>query len=260
MANRFSWIGLYYHTLQNSNKSTVWVLVSLYFFYSLFINLMYAVRVYWNFLLFNKSYNRSLSNEFYDLIYWTEFLSILFLRTRSSLKFVPRITILMMVMFIYYFQHTIYGFYELAISILRFGIYAVFGYFLLTFEIPALQWNSSYHYTPSLQSPRTLYFPVFSLAWIHDLPPIWTMFYPLFGRSHFSTEELALVDGNHVLLQQRLHRAQEAINLNPEILVNMALQDPNAGGEEPPNIVIQNNNEENAQEGLVGNDAQNVSG
>jgi len=117
----------------------------------------------------------------------------------------------------------------------------LFTYFLLTFEVPALEWNPSAHYTPSLNSPRALYFPIFSLTWNHELPPIWTMFYPLFGRSYFTNNELALVNGNYSLLRSTLEIAQQR-NRNEQAFELGAL-----GQNNQIEIDVQdgNNNEEN---------------
>ena len=114
-----------------------------------------------------------------------------------------------MLMFLYYVQYTPYGFYNMALSLMSFAIIALLTYFLNNFEIPATDWNPSYHYTPSIESPRTLYSPIFSMSWYHDLPQLWTMFFPMYGRSHFTTTELAMVDGNYSLLVQTLDNAQQ---------------------------------------------------
>jgi len=77
--------------------------------------------------------------------------------------------------------------------------------FITFIEIPALSWNPSYHYTPTAEKPRTLYNPLFSMAWYYDLPQLWTMFYPLHDRSTFTENEMALVDRKYVILNQLLN-------------------------------------------------------
>lgn len=196
-------------------------------FSELFSRLRDVVQLYWQFLLFDKATPMSLINRFYDLVLSIEILTFLFVRTRTSLKYLPRITIMIMLIFFYYFQHTVYGFYERAFYMMEYSIYAAFCYFLLTFELEALDWDPTHHYTPSPEKPRTLYFPTFSLTWIHDIPPLWTMFYPLFGKSHFSERELSLVNGNYELLSQVLQESQQRA----------------AGGEEGLNIGLLNNNQ-----------------
>lgn len=94
----------------------------------------------------------------------------------------------------------------------------LFTFHLITFEIPALSWERYATYTPSVSSPRTLFFPAFSLSWYQDLPQIWTMFYPLFGRSTFTQAQLAMVDRNGSLLQQALEEAyQRGQNLHQNV-------------------------------------------
>jgi len=237
----YSWIGLHYHTLHINGKKVFWIFICFYLNYLLFGWLLDAVCVYWDFFLFNKPFLKNISGDFYGLIYWAELFSVLFIRTRTSLKYVPRFYMLLLVMFIYYFQHTVLGFYDLGLTLLKLSVYMLFTYFLLTFEVPALEWNPSAHYTPSLNSPRALYFPIFSLTWNHELPPIWTMFYPLFGRSYFTNNELALVNGNYSLLRSTLEIAQQR-NRNEQAFELGAL-----GQNNQIEIDVQdgNNNEEN---------------
>jgi hypothetical protein len=105
----------------------------------------------------------------------------------------------------------------MALIILIFSVFALFTFHLLTFEIAALSWERYATYTPSVSSPRTLFFPAFSLGWYQDLPQIWTMFYPLFGRSTFTSAQLAMVDRNGALLQQTLEEAyQRGENLHQD--------------------------------------------
>ena len=74
------------------------------------------------------------------------------------------------------------------------------AYMLKTYEIPATDWNPFHHYSPSENKPRTLYFPGFSMNWLHDIPPLWTMFFPLADRTTFTAAQLSLVDRDNILL------------------------------------------------------------
>jgi len=56
------------------------------------------------------------------------------------------------------------------------------AYILRKYEIASMDWNPFHHYTPSENKPRQMYFPAFSMNWLHDLPPLWTMFFPLADR------------------------------------------------------------------------------
>lgn len=183
--------------------------MSQYLCYLLFGRLVNAVEVYWNFMLFDKYVSRVISAEFCGVIYWAELLSILFVRTQTSLKYIPRFTVLLLTIYVYYFQHTVYSFYGLALWVLGFAFCFLFTYFIDTFEKPALSLDQTLPYVPSSTRPRMLFLPVFSTTWIHDIPPIWTMFYPLFGRSHFTNRELAFVNNDNALLRQILSEASE---------------------------------------------------
>jgi hypothetical protein len=155
-------------------------------------------------------------------------------------------------MFLYYFSYTLYGFYSLALFLVLYLVLGMFTYFLLNFEMPALNWNPFHHYTPSVEQPRTLFFPSFSLSWYHDLPQMWTMFYPLFGRSGFTQAQMSLVDRNHILLNTTLQTAVQSRfggmqGLNPLVELGQQQQQqaqpqqqqqqpPAAGGEVNQNL------------------------
>ena len=111
-------------------------------------------------------------------------------------------------------KFTIYGYYYLA---LYFTVCLSFGYFglnLILFEIPALSWNPSYHYVPSMDKPRVLYFPLFSISSYYDLPHFWSMFYPLHDRSYFTTPQMSLIDRNFILLNTTMENARQNNHIN----------------------------------------------
>eukprot|EP01017_Pseudomicrothorax_dubius_P036758 TRINITY_DN5292_c0_g1_i4.p1 TRINITY_DN5292_c0_g1~~TRINITY_DN5292_c0_g1_i4.p1 ORF type:complete len:445 (-),score=51.90 TRINITY_DN5292_c0_g1_i4:105-1439(-) len=137
-------------------------------------------------------------------IFMVETASITFLRTRSSIKYYPPLTILGALSFILYTSLTPFGFYELCLLIVTFSNFALLAWILLRFEIPSRDWNESHHYTPTVRRPRTLYFPAFSLAWTYEVPQIWTRFVPLADRRAFSRPELLFVDGDLHGVNQRI--------------------------------------------------------
>ena len=166
----------------------------------LFYFLYLASSTLWSFLLFRKSIPSNLDENFYGFIALIEFLSILFIRTRSSFKFLPLLLNTLFVFFLYYVKFTIYGFFSLALCWVFCSSCAFFSLAMLVFEIPALSWNPSFHYVPSLDKPRLLFFPLFSFSSYYDLPHFWSMFYPLHDRSTFTPAQMSLVDKNFVLM------------------------------------------------------------
>lgn len=120
-------------------------------------------------------------------------------------------------MFCFYIQFNGYAFYNEAFYCLAFAA-AFFLFLFITFiEIPALSWNPSFHYTPSLEKPRTLYNPLFSMSWYYDLPHLWTMFYPLHDRSTFTEQEMSLVDRKYLTLNQLLNPENNSQNDLPNL-------------------------------------------
>lgn len=170
----------------------------------------------WTFLLFRKSIPMGLDENFYGFIACIEFLSILFIRTRSSFKFIPIFLNFLFVLYLYYVKFTAYGFFFIGMYFIICLSLAYFGLNLLLFEIPALSWNPSFHYTPSLEKPRLLYFPLFSITSYYDLPHFWSMFYPLHDRSFFTNAQMSLIDRNFLLLNTTLEngRMNNQINNN----------------------------------------------
>lgn len=148
-----------------------------------------------------------------------EFLSLVFIRSRLSLKYFPRITILIISSFMMGFNRTQFAFYGLQMLFLSYLLLTIFFLFIIYVEIPALDGNPSSAYVVSSQRPRALYFPFFSTNLIEDLPQSWSMFYPLHGREYFSEQQMSYVDQNMILLNQysRLLVAREQEHSVPEV-------------------------------------------
>ena len=221
----------------------------------LFYFVYLASSTVWTFLLFRKSIPSGLDENFYGFIACIEFLSILFIRTRSSFKFIPFFLNFMFVLYLYYVKFTCYGYFFLGFYFTICLSFAYFGLNLLLFEIPALSWNPSYHYAPSFEKPRLLYFPLFSISSYYDLPHFWSMFYPMHDRSYFSNAEMSLIDRNFVLLNTTMENARmhnqvnnmnNNNNNNPNFIeMNFDVEMQNLLNPQPqnPNPPVENNQE-----------------
>lgn len=121
-------------------------------------------------------------------------------------------------MFLYHLNNTAYGYYNILFGFMSGLSFLLISYTLLNLEIEALDWNPSFFFTPSVDKPRMLYYPLFNMSEFYDLPQFWTMFYPLYGRGEFHEEEMALVDRNYVLLNNRMNNS---LNNNGNIIINM---------------------------------------
>lgn len=209
----FPWLGIYLHTLNLNNKNQViWVFFSqigvMIIFYCIYVSLFEFLDK----LLFLWSFPLGINLKFYILIVFLEVTSFLFIRTRTSLKFYPKLVFIFLFMFCFYIQFNGYAFYNEAFICVVFGTMFFLSLFVTFIEIPALSWNPSYHYTPSIEKPRTLYNPLFSMSWFYDLPHLWTMFYPLHDRSTFTEPEMSLIDRKYLTLNQLLNHNQNIEN------------------------------------------------
>ncbi|EGR30162.1 hypothetical protein IMG5_139650 [Ichthyophthirius multifiliis] len=211
----FPYIGIYLHALGGRSSTA---LVSSFLKMIVLIYFVYLSALYiGTFFLFYKQLPKGVDENFLAYLAILELISLIFIRTRSSLKWFPLFSMALIYTFLFYVQNTLYGYYALFLYSIICFLVVVFAFILLEFEIPAASWNDSFHYTPSLNRPRCLYFPLFNLSWYYDLPQLWTMFYPLYGREHFTQNQLSLVDRNYMLLSQVLEEAQN----NPDNNLDM---------------------------------------
>lgn len=236
------------YALQSNNKKQIgYVLMAFFFMIIIFYTFYISCLLLWNALLFNMSFKRGSDQNFYGYIIFLEFASLLFIRTRSSLRYYPPIIFFLLFMYIFYLNFNAYALFGPAYLVLILSTLTILTSFLAFLEIPALTWNPSYHYTPSINKPRTLYFPMFNLSWFYDLPQFWTFFYPLHDRSTFTLAEMSLVDRNYILLNQTL---DNAVN-NPEgLIANQNIEmghenigNNNFGGHNESNVIPEGENQ-----------------
>ncbi|CAD8151361.1 unnamed protein product [Paramecium octaurelia] len=204
LARAFPWIGLYLNILDRTQRSKKQLIIA----FTLMLFLIYFIYLssifIGSYLLFKAQVPYGLEDNFFGLVTVSEFASLLFLRTRTSLYFLPKFTIIFYYLFLWYVRSTTYGFYSLAMLTLSYACFGTFCLFIFIYEIPSLEWNPLSFYTPTLDRPRCYYLPVFSMNWVNELPQLWTMFYPLHGRRYFQIQNLALVDRNFPLLNNLL--------------------------------------------------------
>lgn len=238
----FPWVGIYLYALAyNNRKCEKYVYGAFFCMIFLFYFVYLASSYLWSFFLFRKSIPNGIDENFYGFVACMEFFSILFIRTRSTFKFVPLFLNIVFFFYLYYIKNTIYGYFYLGLYFVLCLSLTFFLLNLLFFEIPALSWNPSFHFVPSFDKPRMLFFPLFSLSSYYDLPHLWSMFYPLHDRSFFTNDQMALVDRNFVLLNSTLENARNnPINNNNQLDNNFDVEMQNFLFQPVPNPV--NNN------------------
>ena len=101
----FPWLGIYLHASNlNDKNQTVWIFFSqvglMIVFYCIYVSLFEFLDT----LLFVWSFPLGINLKFYILIVVLEIGSFLFVRTRTSLKFFPKLVFLFLFMFCFYIQ------------------------------------------------------------------------------------------------------------------------------------------------------------
>lgn len=142
------------------------------------------------------------SENYFGFIAIMEFMCLVLLRTRTSLKFYPVVYLPVQLSFITYCGVVLNGYKGWLLLANVSATLCVLSVLLLKIEVPAATtWNKGMNYTPSESRPRIMYFPSFSLLWMNDTPDLWSIMVPLVGRGFFRQEELSLVDENFEMLR-----------------------------------------------------------
>eukprot|EP01016_Furgasonia_blochmanni_P017793 TRINITY_DN2046_c0_g1_i3.p1 TRINITY_DN2046_c0_g1~~TRINITY_DN2046_c0_g1_i3.p1 ORF type:complete len:443 (-),score=48.96 TRINITY_DN2046_c0_g1_i3:103-1431(-) len=191
----YPWIGLYAYSLKNNGGRGVTTLLLSYIGFLVLVFTGYQKGVGIVDWLFLRYFPRGLETRFKLCLVLFETLNQLFVRTRTSIEYFPVVYIAGLICFVHYVNSTAYGLYSICLCLAVSIILAFFFYLLLAVEIPAITtWDPNQGNTPSESKPRAMFFPLFSMEWIHDLPQFWTAFFPLWGRSQFTLSQLSFVD------------------------------------------------------------------
>lgn len=88
----------------------------------------------------------------------TELAAFIFIRTRTSIKYFPKLVTLANLLFLYYINSTMYSCQFEALNFLQTFTATMFFYFLNNFEYEAVNnWNPFGAWTPSEYNPRCGY-------------------------------------------------------------------------------------------------------
>lgn len=153
-------------------------------FYFFFLYLVYYAVVLWiDKGLYNNHIEVGLQEIVFGFVALIEFAAIVFMRTRTFLKYYPAIHTLIVVAAMYYAQTSEYGFKKLAFYAAFTASGALFSWLVVELEIPAhTTWDPNHPSTPREDRPRAGFFPLFNMGWLKNLPEEWTLLMPLFGR------------------------------------------------------------------------------
>ena len=127
---------------------------SLIIYYGMFI----SCNKMWTMLCFNNTYSGMVNEEYFFYVNYMELVTFLFIRTRSSIKYFPKLITIFNLTFLMYINAHMYAPQQEALLILNNVSILTFLYFIIKYEIDAVQkWNPFGSYTPSIHNPRCAY-------------------------------------------------------------------------------------------------------
>ena len=121
-----------------------------------------------------------------------EFLNFMFIRSRISIKFWPKLLTFGNVLTLCYVYSYFYGFVDQALLCLVIFSFTIFLIFLRLVEIPALEGDPLGDYTPTMGNPRMGYIPIM-MAQVGAISDVWTSFFVINFRSEFHREEQVVI-------------------------------------------------------------------
>jgi hypothetical protein len=154
-------------------------------FYLMFL----ACSSVWTLLCFNTYFTMSINDAYFFYVNMIELLAFLFIRTRSSLKYLPKFLTIANMMFLIYINSYMYPCQFEALNVLEnFSIF-LFLFFIDRYEYEAVNvLNPFGTWTPSENNPRCGYHHVLVNAHYSIGFDIFSLGIPLRYREHFSEE------------------------------------------------------------------------
>jgi len=146
----------------------------------------------WTALLFRDTFPIMANDVYFWYVNMVEFFILIFMRTRSSLQFLPKMVTMINVIFLVYINSYMYAAsMELLLVLITLTV-TLFLLFLKWFEQPAMtEWNPFDQNTPSLSHPRIGYQLVLSDSNFGTGFSVWHAFMPLRPRESFTELEQA---------------------------------------------------------------------
>jgi len=183
------WIGIHGAHLKRTKQRTLFLFLS--FFGLLVITYMFygtCYNTWFDYFYNNRPILRNEGDLYYPYLEMIELLTLIFIRTRISIGYFPKIITILNVLYLYYCFINFYPFSGLASAVLCFISMAIFFLFLKLYELPALEWNPFSFHTPAPNNTRQVYVETlrsrFSLGF-----DIWSVLFPPAFRSEFEPEE-----------------------------------------------------------------------
>jgi len=88
----------------------------------------------WSRSVFPNTFSKGLTDSYFALVNLLEFLTFIFIRTRSSIKYYAKFATILNIMFLFYINSYMYGAQYPMLSIMTWGCVLMFFIFLRYFE------------------------------------------------------------------------------------------------------------------------------
>ena len=151
-------IGAYSAHLSRMGLSKKSFLFALFFTLMIFYFMQVSLYYFWTQIFFPSPFAMNLNNSYFAYENFLEFFCFLFLRTRTSIKWLPKFITLMNVLFLFYINSYMYAAQFQFYFLVYFFTLSVTFIFLEKIELPAIQdWNPFDENTPRYASPRVAY-------------------------------------------------------------------------------------------------------
>lgn len=158
------------------------LLCSMVVYYGMFI----GCNKLWTMLAFNNTYSGMVHEEYFFYVNYIELLTFLFIRTRSSIKYFPKLITVLNMAYLMYVNSFMYAAQQESLVVLNNASLLIFFYFIVNYEMEATRnWNPFGSHTPSINNPRCAYHHVSqSSQWSIGFD-IMTMFQPVRFKESF---------------------------------------------------------------------------
>ena len=126
----------------------------LVFYYVMYLSCSHI----WTLMAFNNTISGSFNDAYFFYINMIEMVSFIFVRTRSSIKYFPKLITIANIIFLFYVNSEMYPCQFESLNLLQnFSVLLIF-FFLNNFEYEAVNnWNPFGNWTPSEINPRCAY-------------------------------------------------------------------------------------------------------
>jgi hypothetical protein len=131
--------------------SFIWCLCIFYFMYA-------SCYFLWSSLIFPVIFSSGVNDIYFFYVNILEFMSFFFVRTRSSIKYLPKLITMINISYIFYINSYFYGAQYEALTFIACLSCFIFVLFVKYYEQPAINhWNPFGSFTPSINNPRCGY-------------------------------------------------------------------------------------------------------